>query len=120
MASTSSLVQLDVRTGTGPLATTTACLASSFFFSSSTTAAALLFTTTDAFLPAAAAAGSSSALAALLGCGVIFLAFSSATLPGFFFDLVLASALGCFAGGGGFSWFFLLKQSPMVNGRKNS
>jgi hypothetical protein len=115
MASTSSLVQLDVRTGAGPLAATAAT-----GLASSTTADVLAFTTIGAatFLPAAA---DSSALDGRFGCGV-FLAFSSVTaaaaallgLLGF----APAMAIDCAAGGdGAFSCCFLLKQSPMVADR---
>jgi hypothetical protein len=98
IASTSSLVQLDVRTGADGTSTTGSCFSAAgpcdpdrLLFSSPGTAASLADT---AALFAAAAA-------ALLGCCAgLFLALSSETAAATFPGL---------AGG-----FFLLKQRPMV------
>jgi hypothetical protein len=98
IASTSSLVQLDVRTGM--VGTTTTGLLSSTF-----TAPDFVFTTNTAFLSPAA----STALPAL-----VFLPLSSAAiLPDFLFTCgeVVASAPPC---GGVVSFCVLLQQRPMV------
>ena len=109
IASTSSLVQLDVRTGAEGTTTTGSgfspaagsCDPGRFFLSSPPAAASLALTTSTAALPAAS--GSPAGLAALLGCCAVFLALSSAMFAGF-----LAPPAGV-AGG-----FFLLKQRPMA------
>jgi hypothetical protein len=113
IASTSSLVQLEVRTGAEGTSTTGSCFGAAggscdpddrFFFGSSPAAAASLaddpgLTTNTVALFAVAAA---SPAAALLGCccGAGFLALSSETTTAIFPGL---------AGG-----FFLLKQRPML------